>query len=359
MQEIHINNARLSVNLAKFDRDGKPNNREVKGFRSGPDNSKHHPSCSVEGKEDNSDKPFLRALLRNQDPSTHKMEVTIRDDADYDVVEWYDKSVIGKAIDITQLRGLHEFLSGDGLTDIKLKYLGGLQILIIFKKYSDAEDFVRQKPRWSEPPAPAEVLVRPEEDEKITLGYLEPRSAQEPPVQGDLHSSCMGKADSSINDSSNKKSVIKFGSGNSNNNSPVQTKSKLEEAAHRIIITFGPNPRKRPRTGSFDNDPFLLDDIIKKTGKAADYSGNQNPNPWIPDLNTAMVNPPIETSDKKEEGRTISVSIEKAGSVDQEGLNRGVKATMEVGAKLGINLKEQEDLVRMIIQGEGENIGLP
>ncbi|KAI3731506.1 hypothetical protein L1987_62694 [Smallanthus sonchifolius] len=176
----------------------------------------------------------------------------------------------------------------------------------------------------------------------------------------------MGKDNSPLNASRSKKSVIKFGLGNSNKNPPGQTKwynPKIEEAAHRIIIPIGPNPRKRPRSGSFDSDPFLLDDIINKTGKGAESSGKQKPNMVIPDLNTAMVTTSVGSSenpgDKEEEGRSNSFTNEKPVVSDQEELNREIKATMAVGEKLGINLKEKEDLVRSIIQGEGEIKGLP
>ncbi|KAI3675778.1 hypothetical protein L1987_85371 [Smallanthus sonchifolius] len=114
MKEININNARLVVNLAKFDRDGKPNNREDKRHKNGAGNQPYQPNGYTERGEDNGDKPFLLALLRNQMHATQRKEVTIPEDADYDVVHWYDKSEIGKVQDLNHLRGLQEFLIGEG-----------------------------------------------------------------------------------------------------------------------------------------------------------------------------------------------------------------------------------------------------
>ncbi|KAI3744324.1 hypothetical protein L1987_57403 [Smallanthus sonchifolius] len=280
MTEIHIDNARLSVNLAKFDRDGKPNNREVQRSRNGPDNCKYQP----------------------------KKEVKVPKDADYGVVEWYDKSVIGKALDITQLCGFHDFLtaklgkvdapshatfSNEGLIRDTVGMMVTKEWNIqeeINLKWRDKTYTVRCKededgwcPGWcdknpengSPSPAPTKDLVRPEEDEKTSPGNSEPRAAQESSVLVEPHSPCMGKENSSLNAS----------------------RSKKKSAAHRIIISIGPNPRKRPRAGSFDNDPFLLDDIINKTGKGAESLGKQKPNMAIPDLNTAMVTTSVGSSE--------------------------------------------------------------
>ncbi|KAI3760750.1 hypothetical protein L1987_51149 [Smallanthus sonchifolius] len=52
-------------------------------------------------------------------------------------------------------------------------------------------------------------------------------------------------------------------------------------------------------------------------------------------------------------------SEEETRSVDQEKLNNEIKATIELGQSLGINLRNREDVVRAVVQGEGEKNGLP
>ncbi|KAI3784795.1 hypothetical protein L1987_43900 [Smallanthus sonchifolius] len=124
--------ADIYVAARKDKADGKPNNREERrnrnGFRSGVSDTNHQQNEDEGILENKGDKPFLQALLRNQKPSTQIKEITIPEDADYEVIEWYDKSVLGKALDLQQLRGLREFLTKIGM---------------------NAEDFVEDKMRWA------------------------------------------------------------------------------------------------------------------------------------------------------------------------------------------------------------------
>ncbi|KAI3695632.1 hypothetical protein L1987_78631 [Smallanthus sonchifolius] len=48
---------------------------------------------------------YREVLLRSHEPA---MVVEVPEDADYDVIEWYDKSVAGKLIDFNQLCCLHQ-----------------------------------------------------------------------------------------------------------------------------------------------------------------------------------------------------------------------------------------------------------
>ncbi|KAI3775083.1 hypothetical protein L1987_49651 [Smallanthus sonchifolius] len=70
-------------------------------------------------------------------------------DADYDVIQWYDLSVVGKTVDLAQLCGLHESLSNGGIKVRNMRYLGGLHVLLTFKEYSEANDLVKDKHKWS------------------------------------------------------------------------------------------------------------------------------------------------------------------------------------------------------------------
>ncbi|KAI3799417.1 hypothetical protein L1987_34715 [Smallanthus sonchifolius] len=143
-------NARLSVNLAKFDREGNLNNREERKYQERRFKSHQSNQYGNNGElKYKGDRPYLNAVLRNNRIHQHIQDVTVPDDADYDVVQWYDKSVLGKTKDLVELRGLHQSLTREGLTDLKLKYLGRLNVLLTFKKYEEANDFVDKKQKWS------------------------------------------------------------------------------------------------------------------------------------------------------------------------------------------------------------------
>ncbi|KAI3683159.1 hypothetical protein L1987_83659 [Smallanthus sonchifolius] len=75
--------------------------------------------------------------------------VTLPDDAYFDVVQWYDKSVWGKTIDVTQLCCLRKSLDRGGLKDVKIRYLGGLHVLITFKNYTEAIALVEGRYNWA------------------------------------------------------------------------------------------------------------------------------------------------------------------------------------------------------------------
>ncbi|KAI3686586.1 hypothetical protein L1987_80266 [Smallanthus sonchifolius] len=85
----------------------------------------------IMGKEEHREKPFIHALLRNQNTTVPRRGVFVPEDADYD----------------------------EGLNVIKLKYLGGLHVLLIFGKYSEANEFVDEEQRWSDVLPKAEILV--------------------------------------------------------------------------------------------------------------------------------------------------------------------------------------------------------
>ncbi|KAI3784239.1 hypothetical protein L1987_43334 [Smallanthus sonchifolius] len=101
------------------------------------------------GDRDDGDKLFLRALLRNQNLPNQECLIVVHEDADYDVGQWYDKSVVGKAKDLSQLCGLHDSLSNGGIKVSNLRYMGGLHVLLTFRNYPEANDLVRDKQKWS------------------------------------------------------------------------------------------------------------------------------------------------------------------------------------------------------------------
>ncbi|KAI3815087.1 hypothetical protein L1987_14741 [Smallanthus sonchifolius] len=149
MRGINMKNARLPVNLAKFDKEGNSNNGEERKyqetrFKSYQSNQYGNGELKYKG-----DRPYLNGVLLNNRIHQHIQDVTVPDDADYDVVQWYDKSVGRKTKDLVELRGLQQSLIREGLADLKLKYLGGLNVFLTFKKYEEANDFVDEKQKWS------------------------------------------------------------------------------------------------------------------------------------------------------------------------------------------------------------------
>ncbi|KAI3784796.1 hypothetical protein L1987_43901 [Smallanthus sonchifolius] len=144
---------------------------------------------------------------------------------------------------------------------------------------------------------------------------------------------------------------------------PVEEAPAHGGMAQQILNPPGPNPRKRPRYQPNDNDPFLLDAITHKLGKEGNEKSDRQEKFKTPDLNSAMAIPTTGLKDRDEIRETeerFSHSAEgEIRTKDQEGVENEVKATIEMGQMLGINLQNKEELIRMAIQGEGVKIGSP
>ncbi|KAI3829179.1 hypothetical protein L1987_03296 [Smallanthus sonchifolius] len=139
---------------------------------------------------------------------------------------------------------------------------------------------------------------------------------------------------------------INYSMGLKGCNSPV-----LDVVAQRIIIPIGPNPRKRPRTGVIDSDPFLLDDIINEFKKGGKGTSKSKSNSLIPDLNTATagsaaVIDTIEEGKESEENQSPT-SVEGIRNEEQRGLRKEINDTIEIRQVLGINLRNKEELCQV------------
>ncbi|KAI3818748.1 hypothetical protein L1987_12565 [Smallanthus sonchifolius] len=295
MREINMKNLRLSVNLAKYDRDGNPNAREEKKTQA--KEAKQYGSSG--GAEDTRDKPFLRALLRNKRQGP---VITVPEVADYDVLQWYDLSVMGKAKDLLQLCSLHESLCKEGWEELKIKYLGGLHVLLTFKKYSDANEFVENKLKWSN----GFSMICKTKVTKDDSGQEEGSGRQEGTEESEFRSS-------------------------------------------------GPSPAKA----------FPMHGESKESGMgmSIDAPGTNLIKPSIPDLNSSMG---VSVNEVTGDRRGIDSDQIAKPSVDSQTGNGGdaciseeMEATMEVGQVLGVDLRNKADLVRSAILGERVRNGCP
>ncbi|KAI3811961.1 hypothetical protein L1987_16659 [Smallanthus sonchifolius] len=92
-------------------RSGKPNSRlkgnnPLQNFGGPPPQFQENTGLGGGG----GNKPYLDALLRSNE---ERLVVRVRDDADFDAVQWYDKSLVGKMKDINQLCHLQLSISKD------------------------------------------------------------------------------------------------------------------------------------------------------------------------------------------------------------------------------------------------------
>ncbi|KAI3717424.1 hypothetical protein L1987_69027 [Smallanthus sonchifolius] len=151
MRDVKMNNLSLSVNLAKVDRDGKPANsgedKELPHSHSG--GSSFHQKGNDRWEGVVGDKPYLRALIGKQNNSVSVGEIKVPEDADSVVLQWYDLSVVGITRDFTHLGNLQELMDFEEDKDMTIRYLGGLQVLITFKKETHAKEFANNKNSWS------------------------------------------------------------------------------------------------------------------------------------------------------------------------------------------------------------------
>ncbi|KAI3802918.1 hypothetical protein L1987_31065 [Smallanthus sonchifolius] len=280
------------------------------------------------------DKPFLRALLRNQRQISPTLEIKLDEDADYDAVQWYDKSVLGKSIDFIQLCCLHKMLNREGLKDMQLRYLGGLYVLITFKKYSEATEMVEGKNKWSDVFSQLEVWTGQEYSyEKIVWlkifgvpAHLWEGISEE--SGADEHSSNVQPAMTTHKDTSNGIIIESPADDREVDMPPVEQEQsdkkaqnnpnspKVADVAQRINTMVWPVSRKRQRIDRMEGDPFDIDRFIgRDTCEQADAR-----------------NSPTEAQFEPGE----------------------FEATIRMGNELGINSDNFEEMVRRVIEGEIE-----
>ncbi|KAI3682399.1 hypothetical protein L1987_82357 [Smallanthus sonchifolius] len=77
------------------------------------------------------------------------MEVPVRDDGDFDAIQWYNLSLVGKLKDFNQLCCLQKSINNVGVKIVRMTYLGGLNVLLTFKKEADAIEFEKDRLSWA------------------------------------------------------------------------------------------------------------------------------------------------------------------------------------------------------------------
>ncbi|KAI3686416.1 hypothetical protein L1987_80092 [Smallanthus sonchifolius] len=88
MGMVVLNNAKLSVNLAKFDKDGKPNGRpKVSNPHQNYVGTHQHVQDNIGEDRGRTSMSYKEVLTWNPDLAS---EVTVLEDADFDTVQWYD-----------------------------------------------------------------------------------------------------------------------------------------------------------------------------------------------------------------------------------------------------------------------------
>ncbi|KAI3797830.1 hypothetical protein L1987_33094 [Smallanthus sonchifolius] len=94
-----------------------------------------------------------------------------------------------------------------------------------------------------------------------------------------------------------------------------------------------------------NDDPFQIDDIINGSGKVEKEITKQA----IPDLNSSMGAPP---------GENMEIQTENGGNKTHGGNNDNkeseeeIQATIEIGQMMGVDIRNNDELVRTVIQGK-------
>ncbi|KAI3732039.1 hypothetical protein L1987_63236 [Smallanthus sonchifolius] len=368
---VNLNNARLVVNVAKFDRDGKPCSREKVRV---PHPNVPNPPSRFQGHRSAApimeNSSYKDALLRKH----VVMEASVPDDAVFDVVQWYDKSMIGKMIDFNQLVYLHQSIKLISDKISRLKYLGGL--------LEEDSDWC---PGWINKPEkkpicsdhldlPAkERCMSPEKEEAMQPEKFEESqpagngNAEQLNSHGEFNPACMGnrlyRDNGSKGENFSNSNIFWFKSNNNSGESghPSPTSPNVSEVAQRIKTMVGLAPRKRPRTDSLDSDPYDIDrfigdpHLLANSSRPCIITGNCNPPPPpIPDLNSHL-----NTSQSEGSGEHIPDTWDRLDSdpiLDPDSrISAEIEATIHMGNELGINLANFEDMVRTVIEGEREN----
>ncbi|KAI3816535.1 hypothetical protein L1987_16236 [Smallanthus sonchifolius] len=271
MRGINMKNARLSVNLAKFDREGNSNNgkeRKYQETRFKSHQSNQYGNGELKYKED---RPYLNAVLRSNRIHQHIQDVTVPDDADYDVVQWYDKSVLGS-------------------WPTPIPHKGG-------SNRSETQ-YHRMHPSVTE--------------------ALPDWSSKETETSAEVEISATG--------------------------SVLAGRRKTER-----------RQMKRPRVEKSNDDPFQIDDIINGSGKIETDARKIILKQKIPDPNSSMGASPVEDMEIQTEndGKEIHGGHEENKELEEE-----IKATIEIGQMLRVDLRSKDELVRTVIQEEENRKGL-
>ncbi|KAI3816238.1 hypothetical protein L1987_15931 [Smallanthus sonchifolius] len=103
------------------------------------------------------------------------MEVSVLDDADFDAIQWFDLSAVGKLSDFNQLCCLQHSINKVGVRISRMRYLGGLQVLLTFKKETESIEFVKDRQTWARWFASLEIWTGQlqVEDEEWCPGWID------------------------------------------------------------------------------------------------------------------------------------------------------------------------------------------
>ncbi|KAF5779894.1 putative RNA recognition motif domain, nucleotide-binding alpha-beta plait domain superfamily [Helianthus annuus] len=90
---------------------------------------------------------FRDKMMSNQ---AAKIPVTIRlDDNVQAFCHWHNVALVGRVREFSSLTTLKMLLKGEGLDTGKIKYLGGMNVLLVFKDDNQRDVFMNRKAAWS------------------------------------------------------------------------------------------------------------------------------------------------------------------------------------------------------------------
>ncbi|KAI3745083.1 hypothetical protein L1987_58185 [Smallanthus sonchifolius] len=326
LSSVNLNNARLSVNLAKYNKEGKLNNEDEARLKSFPPISQHGQpgggGAGGAGSEYLGGKSYRSAMLRGHVQHSMAMDLELPKEDGEGLSQWYGISVV------------------------------------------DGGDWV---PMWigrsdGKLPSDRRTVHSP-------AVSTHSNSAGEEVVE-ELHGehNCMGMGMNIDDIGGPEKSPWMFKFVARKNVDSLaqndQVSPSIDIFAQSLNAAIGLKPRKRPRTGCREEDPFNLDQFIGAANTSsntclrlsvAESVGGGDVGVIIPDLNASMGeslrvrhfegNP--NSTDR--EGEVSSKEWDQAGYVEQE-----VEETIKLGTELGIELHHERDQVRATIIGEME-----
>ncbi|KAM0025296.1 putative RNA recognition motif domain, nucleotide-binding alpha-beta plait domain superfamily [Helianthus debilis subsp. tardiflorus] len=151
LKEVRVGGAVIGVNLAKFNRDGSKVNHVNRGHRvsvfdrlNGGHYSSNTAGATVgSGIPYSGKKSFKSVLCPDHQEINNTIELPPLNTPTKKSFEL--RSLVGEAKDIDILNNLKGILLGITENGLKLKYLGGLKVLLIFDSHEEAEEFKSNK----------------------------------------------------------------------------------------------------------------------------------------------------------------------------------------------------------------------
>ncbi|KAI3675496.1 hypothetical protein L1987_85086 [Smallanthus sonchifolius] len=380
LSSVTLNNAILSVNLAKFDRGGNRCSRE-KRTKPLPPWVGQPRLYRAAGYEDlnRGNKSYRDALIKNQTIQHPVSEVVARGDAEFNAIQWYDLFAIGNLKDFNQLCCLHLSIDKAGIKLARMRNLVGtgytpyarmvwLRIHGVPPQLWEAQVFDELASNMGKVVAPSQaafsdgvltydtvgILVRegwslPEE---ITLKWQDKIYRCWFQIEDDDW--CPGWI------VKHEKRQLPVPNQVSSGGENQGTTEQSEEDEQTILV---PGDRPRMHGEGLQNHGDSVEQIMKFLPRptAIDTSNNI---PWniiseivpsrpshFPDLNSQ-----IQRLPQDEQGNCEMVDVSGARGGDRiHGIRSSeVGETINMGKELGVNLENFEELVRSVIEGEME-----